>query len=292
MSDHLKLGLTLIREALTQERFARQPEPMVMDEAAQVSAYADSGRQHDGVMAVSNLFHAAHATTAIFGAKKVIDLGCGPATQLVRIARLNPETHFVGVELAHNMIESARTFIRDQGVTNIEIVEGDITRLDGIADQSVDGIVSTMTLHHLPGLGHLRECFQQIRRVMKPNSGIYLADFGRFKSLNTVYFFAHMHEKTLPTEVVQDYEYSLKAAFSPAEYREIVDTMIPGSAAVHATFLAPFMVIIKSKTNRVTDPALRQKLKALREVLSPGFQQDLDDLRLFFRLGGLSDDFL
>jgi hypothetical protein len=127
---------------------------------------------------------------------------------------------------------------------------------------------------------------------MKPNSGIYLADFGRFKSLNTVYFFAHMHEKTLPTEVVQDYEYSLKAAFSPAEYREIVDTMIPGSAAVHATFLAPFMVIIKSKTNRVTDPALRQKLKALREVLSPGFQQDLDDLRLFFRLGGLSDDFL
>jgi ubiquinone/menaquinone biosynthesis C-methylase UbiE len=292
MSDHLKLGLTLIREALTQERFARQPEPMVMDEAAQVSAYADSGRQHDGVMAVSNLFHAAHATTAIFGAKKVIDLGCGPATQLVRIARLNPETHFVGVELAHNMIESARTFIRDQGVTNIEIVEGDITRLDGIADQSVDGIVSTMTLHHLPGLGHLRECFQQIRRVMKPNSGIYLADFGRFKSLNTVYFFAHMHEKTLPTEVVQDYEYSLKAAFSPAEYREIVDTVIPGSATVHATFLAPFMVIIKSKTNRVTDPALRQKLQALREALSPGFERDLDDLRLFFRLGGLSDDFL
>jgi len=292
MSDHLKLGLALAREALARNGFSRQPEPMVMDEAEQVNAYADSGRQDDGVMAVSNLFHAAHATTAIFGAKKVIDLGCGPATQLIRIARLNPDTHFIGVELSPNMIESARTFIRDQGVTNVEVIEGDITRLDGIADQSVDGIVSTMTLHHLPSLTHLRACFQQIHRVMKPNSGLYLADFGRFKSLQTVQFFAHMHEATLPPAVVQDYEYSLKAAFSPSEYREIVEAEIPGAATVHATFMAPFMVIIKSPTDRVTDPALRQKLKTLREVLSPGFQRDLDDLRLFFRLGGLSDDFL
>lgn len=292
MSDHLKLGLALIREALTRESFVRQPEPMVMDEAAQVNAYADSGRQDDGVMAVSNLFHAAHATTAIFGAKTVIDLGCGPATQLVRIARLNPDTHFIGIELAANMIESARAFIRNQGLTNVDVIEGDITRLDGVADQSVDGIISTMTLHHLPNLTDLRACFQQIRRVMKPNCGIYLADFGRFKSLKTVDFFAHMHEKTLPPEVVQDYEYSLKAAFSPSEYISIVETEIPRAAAIHTTFLAPFMVIIKSQTNRVTDPALRKKLKTLREILSVGFQRDLDDLRLFFRLGGLSDDFL
>lgn len=292
MSDHLKLGLALIREALAQEAFVRQPEPMVMDEAAQVNAYADSGRQEDGVMAVSNLFHAAHATTAIFGAKTVIDLGCGPATQLVRIARLNPDTHFIGIELATNMIESARAYIRGQGVTNVDITEGDITRLDGVADQSVDGIISTMTLHHLPNLTDLRACFQQIHRVMKPNCGIYLADFGRFKSLKTVDFFAHMHEKTLPPEVVQDYQYSLKAAFSPSEYISILETEIPGAAAIHTTFLAPFMVIIKSQTNRVTDPALRKKLKTLRETLSADFQRDLDDLRLFFRLGGLSDNFL
>jgi ubiquinone/menaquinone biosynthesis C-methylase UbiE len=291
MSEHFKLGLTLIREALAQNGFARQPEPMAMDEAAQVTAYAESGRQDDGVMAVSNLFHAAHATTAIFGAKKVIDLGCGPATQLVRIARLNPDTHFIGIELAPNMIESARAFIRDQNITNVEIIEGDITRLYGISDQSIDGVISTMTLHHLPSLEHLRACFQQIHRVMKPRSGIYLADFGRFKSLKTVDFFAHLHEATLPPEVVKDYEYSLKAAFSPLEYQEIVDTEIQGSATVYATFMAPFMVIIKSPTTRITDPNLKQKLKESREVLSQRFQRDLDDLRLFFRLGGLSDDF-
>ncbi len=91
MPDKLGLTKVLIREALASRRFSRQPEPMVMDGTEQVMAYADSARREDGIMAVSSLFHAAHATLAIHGCQQVIDLGCGPATQLVPIALLNPE---------------------------------------------------------------------------------------------------------------------------------------------------------------------------------------------------------
>lgn len=288
MPDTLGLMKTLMRETFARQRFPREPEPMVMDGAEQVTAYADSGRREDGVMAVSSLFHAAHATLVIQGCERVIDLGCGPATQLVPIALLNPQTHFVGVELAANMIDSARDLVQASKVQNVEIVEGDFTDLSGFADGSIDGVVSTMTLHHLPSIDHLCTCFKQVRRILKPQGGLYLADFGRLKSPQSVHFFAHLHESSLPCEVVQDYEYSLRAAFSVEEYRQLVQEEL-AQATLYQTFLAPFMVIIKSP-DRPVDAQLRSHLRSRLERLSPQFRRDLDDLRRFFRLGGLADN--
>jgi arsenite methyltransferase len=289
MPDTLGLTKVLIREAFASRRFPRQPEPMVMDGAEQVTAYADSGRREDGIMAVSSLFHAAHATLAIRGCQQVIDLGCGPATQLVPIALLNPETRFVGVELAENMIDSAHELVQMSKVSNVEIVQGDITHLNDCADKSADGVISTMTLHHLPSFDHLRACFKQIRRILKPGGGLYLADFGRLKLLESVRFFAHMHEASLPPEVVQDYEYSLRAAFSTKEYQKLIQEELNGQAHLYQTFLAPFMVVVKSP-DRVINLQLQSDFRDRREKLSAPFRRDLDDLRRFFRLGGLPGD--
>ena len=48
MPDTLGLTNVLIRKAFASRRFSRQPEPMVMDGAEQVIAYADSARREDG----------------------------------------------------------------------------------------------------------------------------------------------------------------------------------------------------------------------------------------------------
>lgn len=71
MPDTLGLMKTLIWESSVRRRFRCKPEPMVMDGAEQVTAYADSGRREDGVMAISSLFHAAHATLVIQGCEWV-----------------------------------------------------------------------------------------------------------------------------------------------------------------------------------------------------------------------------
>lgn len=289
MPDTIGLTKVLIREAFASRRFPRQPEPMVMDGAQQVAAYADSARREDGIMAVSSLFHAAHATLAIRGCQQVLDLGCGPATQLVPIALLNPETHFVGVELAEKMIQSARELLQISKVSNVEIVRGDITQLDSYADKFADGVISTMTLHHLPDFDHLRACFKEVRRILKPGGGLYLADFGRLKLLESVSFFSHMHEASLPPEVVQDYEYSLRAAFSTKEYQKLIQEELGGRANFYQTFLAPFMIIVKSP-DRAIDLQLQSDFRNRREKLSAPFRRDLDDLRRFFRLGGLRSD--
>src|SRR5690606_28242381 len=114
---------------------------------------------------------------------EVVDLGCGPATQLVQIAELNPEVSFHGVDLSETMLQRAADYAKERGVGNVRFSHGDITRLDQLGDRSVDGVMSTMVLHHLPTLDHLRKCFKEVARILKPGGAVYLTDFGRLKSL-------------------------------------------------------------------------------------------------------------
>ena len=289
MLDVTGLVRTLAREAWLREAIVRVPEPMEMNERAQVDAYADAGGQDDGIMAVSNLFHAAHASARIADCSHVVDLGCGPATQLVRIAQFNPAIRFTGVELAENMLERARQHVASSGVDNVEIVQGDMTRLDAFEEHSVDGVISTMTLHHLPSVECLGACFQSVRRVLRVGGALYLADFGRLKSAASVRFFAHMHESSLPPVVVTDYELSMGAAFSPAEYRELLPLLGVDRIALNTTALTPFMVMLATLP-RGLDAACRARIASAKALIPREFQGDLSSLRLFFRLGGMSYD--
>jgi SAM-dependent methyltransferase len=280
---------TFLREILLRRSLPRVPEPtMAMDGAEQVEAYASSGRA-DGVMAAASLFHSALVSTVIGKCGRVLDLGCGPASQLGQIAQFNPSVRFIGVELSSRMLISARNHVAELGIDNVDLRHDDITRLETVPDGSVDGVISTMTLHHLPAIVDLQNCFRQIRRVLRPGGALYLADFGRLKSEKSVHFFAHIHQDSLPPVVVEDYLHSLRAAFAAADYRRLVAEELPRTARVHTTFGLPFLVMIKSPGQPVA-PDLRERVRALRRALSPRFRTDLDDLRLFFRLDGMEND--
>ena len=75
------------------------PEPsLVMDDPQQVTAYAKAGREN-GVMAPVYIFNGANICEVIRAGDIVVDLGCGPANQLAMVARLNPDVHFIGVDI-------------------------------------------------------------------------------------------------------------------------------------------------------------------------------------------------
>src|SRR4029434_392629 len=152
----------ILREVLGKRTLPREPEPdLVMQDKEQVQAYSLAGRI-DGVMSAAYLFHSGHASSVIHGARRVIDLGCGPATQLAQIASLNPESEFVGIDLSPTMLARARNHVAACGLTHVTFSAGDITSLSQIADQSVDAVISTMVLHHLPTREHLAACFKEI----------------------------------------------------------------------------------------------------------------------------------
>ena len=277
---------TIVREVLAREPRPREPEPdLVMESAEQVDSYALAGRI-DGVMSASYLFHSAAVSETVKGCREVVDLGCGPATQLAQIAQLNPDIRFHGVDLSPTMLASAQAHVESLGLRNVRFSQGDITDVGFIADRSVDGLISTMALHHLPTVDHLEACFAEVARMLKPGGAVYLADFGRLRSLKSVLFFAYMNAKAQPHIFSLDYERSLRAAFTLADFQATAASKLPPQARVYSTFLVPMLTLVKSES-KVLDRELKSRLKAMRAALPARYRADLDDMRLFFRLNGL-----
>lgn len=284
----LSLLPTFFRELTSSQTLPREPEPdAIMDDADQVAAFSETGRK-ESTLAASYLFHTARASQAIQGCKRVIDLGCGPATQLIQIAALNPEIEFIGVDMSEEMLRHARAHVAEAGIGNVTFITGDITRLDQFEPHSIDGVISTVSLHHLPARTLLEDCFREIKRVLKPDGALYLADFGRLKSLKSVIFFAYMNRDRDPHQLLLDYERSLRAAFLLSDFERLA-AELPETVEIFSTFKVPLLIALKTPDKEL--PAAKvQALNQMRKALNPRFRHDLDDMRIFFKLGGLKND--
>ncbi len=283
--DLLRYAPHISRELLAFRDLPREPElDLVMEDGEHVAAYAAAGRVENTTLA-SYLFHTAHCTETIAGARRVVDLGCGPAIQLLQIAALNPDAEFIGVDLSTEMLDVARQELSRAGLTNVSLRRADITDLSFLDDDSVDGVVSTMTLHHLPTADDLTRCFLEIRRVLTPPGAIYLTDFCRLRSNRSVHFFSHLNEHDLPAAVILDAERSMRAAFTRRDYARRM-RLLSTSVRLRSTFLVPLLMIMHTP-RRVLSGDVRRRLAAMRSELSPRICGALDDLRSFFRMGGL-----
>jgi SAM-dependent methyltransferase len=278
---------TVTRELLTTERAPRVPEPdLVMNDPEKVAAFNRAGRE-DGVMAPVYLLHAAHVSEVIKPGDVVVDLGCGPGNQLGLVARLNPETRFIGVDLSDDMIARARTNLYGAGIHNVELRKGDITDLAFLEDESVDAVFSTVVLHHLPDKEHLERTFREIRRVLKKGGGVFLSDFGHLRSEESIRIFAHQYADRQPELFTLDYHHSLRAAFHLADFKQLTRLHLTGIARVRATTPIPFLVTVKSEPQRRLPARTIHALRALHDDLPQHHKADIRDLTLFLRLGGL-----
>lgn len=286
---NLRLFPTFLRENFAARTLPREPEPdLVMDDPEQVAAYVEAGRI-DGIMAASYLFHSARISQVIQGRQHVLDLGCGPATQLAQIAELNPEIRFTGLDLSREMLDAAQQHVGALKLANVDFRQGDITRLDTIADGTFDAVISTMALHHLPTCKHLDDCFREIRRVLQTGGALYLTDFGRLRSLKSVLFFAYMNAKHQPHLFSLDYERSLRAAFLKEEFASLAARHFGSAVRVESTFRVPFLIIVRTPDQPIA-AGIRGRIKQLYAQLKPRYRRDLNDMRFFFALGGLRND--
>ncbi|GHU14515.1 hypothetical protein AGMMS50225_26500 [Betaproteobacteria bacterium] len=275
----------LVRDGLARQRVPRIPEPTPeMNHADSATAFCDAGAT--GMLAPTYLYHAIQASTVIPPGAQVIDLGCGPATQLALIARLNPHARFLGIDAAPTMLALGRDHLRHEGLHNVELIHGDMTRADGIAPTAADVVISTMALHHLPDTAALAATLRTIRRILKPGGGLYLVDFGRLKRAQTMHFFAHQHAAAQSELFTLDYLHSLHAAFSLQEWRTAAGELGP-FATLHHTFLVPFLVALLSPRQPRLAPAVIAAINAHYASFSREQRREFDDLARFFAHGGL-----
>ena len=283
---------TLIRELTTGESSSRIPEPeLVMDDPDKVSAFVRAGREA-AIVAPTYLFHCAHICEVICPGETVIDLACGPATQLAMVAQMNPNSQFIGIDLSEGMLKEAKDHIKELGLKNVDLKIGDITDLRQFHGKSIGAVFSTLSLHHLPTVHDLESTFSEVARIVKPDGGIYLSDFGHLNSEKSMQHFAYQHRERQPELFTIDYLNSLRAAFHLADFQRLSAKYLAGRARLYSTFLIPLMVTIKSPKRGQVELALTQKLAELRRALPIPQQRDLKDLISLFKLGGLKSTLL
>ncbi|MBL4584153.1 MAG: class I SAM-dependent methyltransferase [Pseudomonadales bacterium] len=282
----------LLFELLGAKAKPRKPEPdLVMDDPEKVAAYTKAGRV-DGVMAPVYLHHCAQISEVIRPGDKVLDLACGPATQLAMVAQLHPNCQFTGVDLSEPMLGRAEAHIADLGLSNVGFVRSDISKLESFEDNSVDAVFSTVALHHLPDVATLKRTFEEIARVLKPGGGVYLVDFGRLKSQRTIEYFAYQYADKQAELFTLDYLYSLEAAFNKSDFESAVSGNLSTYATLYSSFLVPYNVAIKSPRRAEFDAELKLKLKALRSALPAYHKRDINDLIFSFKMSGMTSRLL
>lgn len=273
----------LLRERFSWRQLPRVPEPdLVMERVAQTTSFSEAGEKN-GVLAFLYLYNAVQITSLLQPGDRVLDLACGPAHQLAQIAGLNPGVQFMGVDASPTMLECAAHTLAHAKVKNVELVQGDMTRLVAQADNSMDCVICTMSLHQLPDQDALRATMREIRRVLKPRGRIYLVDFGRLKLRSTQHFFAQDLQQS--AQFTEDYFNSLQAAFSVDELSAAVSLIGPGVQR-HVTMLATFMVVFRSAFQHPLDARALQGAEACFGRLSPVQQSDFRGLARWFRLSG------
>lgn len=191
----------------------RVPEPELMEDTAQAEAYAGADFEEPNALFVEAL----HARFGELPAgARVLDLGCGPADIVVRLARRHPGWHFEAVDGSRAMLTLAQAAVQDAGVSDrVTLLQAHIPH-PPLLDRRFDLVLSNSLLHHLHDPSVLWEL---VATVAKPGAPVLVMDLTRPADEATVRRLVDQHSAGEPEVLRRDFHASLHAAFTPDEVR-------------------------------------------------------------------------
>lgn len=190
----------------------RKLESEIMDDELQAIAYAKADFSQSNQWCVDHLISDFPSHL-----RKVIDIGCGPADVLIRLARAVPGIHITAVDGSKAMIDLARKAVQASGFEKqILPVHGYMPGLP-LNNHSYDAILSKDLLHHLPDPMVL---WAEAQRLAKPGAAIYFMDLLRPLTLEDARMIVESVAATEHPILKEDFFNSLCAAFTVAEIKE------------------------------------------------------------------------
>ena len=279
---------TFFRELTARQGQSRGPRPSNCLSAQRIIEALTGGGAADGRFASGYLFHTANISQTIAGADNCLDLGAAPGCQLLQVAGLNPEIEFIGVDTAGELNDIGEERADRLGISNVGWRSDDICTLSSFDTNSVDAVISTMTLHDLTNLEAVKACFHSINRVLKPGGAIYLEDYGRLRSAKSISYFNAVNAAIPEDAFAELNACSMHAAFEITELQQLFASCFP-KATLYSTFLIPFLNVLKTESRDISAEK-RHEIASMRTALPTKQRIDLDDLRKFFKLGGWKTD--
>jgi len=257
----------------------RVPEPSeAMEDPEQIRAYVKA-YEWGGPTSALQLYHLTQLAGMIRPGDTVLDLACGPGPLLLELAPLYPDCRFIGADLSQPMLDVLAESAAERGLRNVETLCEDIRDLPSLAPGSVDMVITTSALHHLPDLDCLEQVFQRAQRLLKPDGGLYVFDFGLVRSPQTrALLVADVARKAPPVTAV-DYKHSLDAAFPVDEVVARVRRAFPRPVTVQSSRFIDFFYFIRTADRLVRSARVMNYVQAMRSRCGPAVRMEAGMLK-------------
>ncbi|MFX0037633.1 MAG: class I SAM-dependent methyltransferase [Candidatus Hermodarchaeota archaeon] len=180
----------------------------------------------------------------------LVDVGCGSGNLIIQISKRFSNLDLIGVDLSEEIIKTAIKRVEKNGVIEkIKFEIGSVEKLPFL-DDSIDFIVSTLSLHHW---SDPLTSFKEIYRVLRRNGKCLVFDFRR----NSRKFFYGL--LTFATKIVVPKALkgineplgSLKAAYNVSEVHQFLSE-IPFIEFEIKPFLAWMFIKIKKSYHNLS----------------------------------------
>ncbi|MBI4187367.1 MAG: class I SAM-dependent methyltransferase [Chloroflexi bacterium] len=151
----------------------------------------------------------------------IVDVGCGPGYLVAAVAKSFPRLHIIGVDISEEMIQQAARNVSSLGLgERVEFRQRDVKQMP-FEDNSVDFVVSTLSLHHW---SESKESLEEIHRVLKPEGQFLIFDLRR-DARQLFYWLLHFAQRfVVPAELrsVNEPTGSARSSYTPAEVEAII----------------------------------------------------------------------
>ncbi|MDJ0381746.1 class I SAM-dependent methyltransferase [Streptomyces sp. G-G2] len=115
---------------------------------------------------------AAYLTGELRPGMSVLDVGCGPGTITADLAELVAPGRVTAVDASQDVIEQARQYAAERGLTGIEFATADVHALE-FPDASFDVVHAHQVLQHV---GDPVRALREMRRVCRPGGIVAVRD--------------------------------------------------------------------------------------------------------------------
>ena len=232
MTDPTAAGMSTLRDVWTHIRLAardsrcriervRIPEPMVIEDPAEVQRFSEGGATQPAMRSVYD-FNARALSALTPEGGRVLDLGVGAGQALAHFLRGRPDATAVGVDLSPTMLAAARDTFEQHGLADrVRLVRADIGDLrPEVSAGQFDTAATLWTLHQLPDIGALSATLRRIAQLREEHgSAVWLLDFQRLADPRTFPDLLSAIEPGYPGRLRADAVHSESAAFTADELR-------------------------------------------------------------------------
>ena len=135
--------------------------------------------------------------------QSVLEIGCGTAWNLIKVADHYPKADVFGIDLSRNMLHTASQSLRRKGLQQrIVLSQGDATSFNPkttFGRDSVDHIIFSYTLSMIPAWNR---AFEHALDLLASGGTLHIVDFGQCEGLSNIFkraLFAFLaHYKVAP----------------------------------------------------------------------------------------------